>query len=126
MHNAASDSAPLTAEFLIANARLKFELSCSKESPLKISNRERIAIFHSNLRVRLGKDARLEKGLHSEALWVTASAVTYSTPERNSFRSAVLSPSFASSLCHARHVPCAQPSARVTDHELQVTFSRGV
>jgi hypothetical protein len=46
MHHAVSDLAPLSADFLIANARLKFELSYRKESLLKISNRERIAIFH--------------------------------------------------------------------------------
>jgi hypothetical protein len=33
-------------EFLIANARLTFRLTRCKLSPLKISNRERIAIFH--------------------------------------------------------------------------------
>ena len=34
------------ADFLIANARLEFNVSHSKQNLLKISNRERIAIFH--------------------------------------------------------------------------------
>ena len=34
------------ADFLIANARLEFNVSYSKQNLLKISNRERIAIFH--------------------------------------------------------------------------------
>ena len=40
--------APLSrvADFLIANARLEFNVSHSKQNLLKISNRERIAIFH--------------------------------------------------------------------------------
>ena len=38
---------PLTAHFLIANPRLSFSVTHRKISPLKISNRERIAIFHS-------------------------------------------------------------------------------
>jgi len=46
MHHTASDSAPLSVYFLIANARLEFQLTYRKDSPLKISNRERIAIFH--------------------------------------------------------------------------------
>jgi hypothetical protein len=46
MHHAVSDLAPLSADFLIANARLKFDLRYRKESLLEISNRERIAIFH--------------------------------------------------------------------------------
>ena len=37
---------PRVTDFLIANARLKFGLSHRKISLLKISNRERIAIFH--------------------------------------------------------------------------------
>jgi hypothetical protein len=37
---------PRVTHFLIANARLKFSLSHRKISLLKISNRERIAIFH--------------------------------------------------------------------------------
>jgi len=45
MHHTASDSAPLSVYFLIANARLEFRLSHRKDSPLKISNRERIAIL---------------------------------------------------------------------------------
>jgi hypothetical protein len=44
-----AETAPLTAHFLIANARLKFKVSHRKISPLKISNRERIAIFISIL-----------------------------------------------------------------------------
>jgi hypothetical protein len=47
MHHAADDSAPLGATFLIANPRLTFDLSCTKHRLLKISNRERIAIFCS-------------------------------------------------------------------------------
>jgi hypothetical protein len=35
------------ADFLIANARLKFDVSHSKQNLLKIPNRERIAIFSS-------------------------------------------------------------------------------
>jgi len=46
LHHAASDSAPLSVYFLIANARLEFSVSHSKDSPLKIPNRERIAISH--------------------------------------------------------------------------------
>src|ERR1700746_1062888 len=34
------------ADFLIANARLEFNVSHSKQNLLKISNRERIVIFH--------------------------------------------------------------------------------
>jgi hypothetical protein len=34
-------------EFLIANPRLKFRLNKRKQSPLRISNRERMAIFRS-------------------------------------------------------------------------------
>jgi hypothetical protein len=47
MHHTASDSAPLSVYFLIANARLEFSVNLTKDSPLKISNRERIAIFAS-------------------------------------------------------------------------------
>ena len=46
MHHAASDSALLSVYFLIANARLEFSVSHRKDSPLKIPNRERIAISH--------------------------------------------------------------------------------
>jgi hypothetical protein len=46
VQHAVSDSASLSADFLIANPRLKLDLSYRKESLLKISNRERIAIFH--------------------------------------------------------------------------------
>jgi hypothetical protein len=45
--HAAGDSAALNSHFLIANPRLTFDLSCTKHSLLKISNRERIAIFCS-------------------------------------------------------------------------------
>jgi len=38
--------ASLATEILIANPRLKFELSCTKESLLEISNRKYIAIFY--------------------------------------------------------------------------------
>ena len=38
--------ASLATEFLIANARLEFNVSHSKQNLLKILNRERIAIFH--------------------------------------------------------------------------------
>jgi hypothetical protein len=47
-HHAADDSAALTSDFLIANPRLTFDLSCTKHRLLKISNRERIAIFCSD------------------------------------------------------------------------------
>src|ERR1700726_459403 len=46
LHHTASDSAPFSVYFLIANARLEFSLSHRKDSPLKIPNRERIAISH--------------------------------------------------------------------------------
>ena len=46
MHHTASDSAPFSVYFLIANARLEFSLSHRKDSPLRIPNRERIAISH--------------------------------------------------------------------------------
>src|ERR1700719_2441841 len=46
MHGITSDSTPFSVCFLIANARLEFSLSHSKDGLLKISNRERIAIFH--------------------------------------------------------------------------------
>jgi len=46
MHDTASDSAPFSVYFLIANARLEFSISHSKDGLVKISNRERIAIFH--------------------------------------------------------------------------------
>jgi len=36
---------PPSPQFLIANARLKFRVSHSKQTPVAISNRERIAIF---------------------------------------------------------------------------------
>jgi hypothetical protein len=39
-----ADEGPLTTEFLIANPELEFRLTNRKLSPLKISNRERIAI----------------------------------------------------------------------------------
>ena len=59
MHHTASDSAPLSVYFLIANARLEFSISRSKESLLKIPNRERIAILHLRCAARhLGTHAR--------------------------------------------------------------------
>jgi len=42
-----ADPKPLTRNFLIANPRLEFLLTHTKQSPLKISNREYIAVFHS-------------------------------------------------------------------------------
>ena len=45
MHRTASDSAPLSVYFLIANARLEFSVNHRKDSPLKISNRKYFAIF---------------------------------------------------------------------------------
>ena len=66
IHHTASDSAPFSAYFLwppwlarhvgrlIANARLEFSLSRSKDGLLKISNRERIAISHLAPQSRLG------------------------------------------------------------------------
>jgi hypothetical protein len=53
MHHTASDSAPFSVCFLIANARLEFSVSHRKDSPLKIPNRERIAIFHLVFRGRV-------------------------------------------------------------------------
>jgi len=41
-----ADREPQATEFLIANTRLKSELSGKDSSRLQISNRERIAIFH--------------------------------------------------------------------------------
>jgi hypothetical protein len=58
MHHTASDSAPLSVYFLIANARLEFSLSQSKDSLLKIPNRERIAIFHLYSRALARKGRR--------------------------------------------------------------------
>src|ERR1700747_2948220 len=60
MHHTASDSALLSVYFLIANARLEFRLS-RKDNPLKISNRERIAILHprSHGLARKGRRARM-------------------------------------------------------------------
>ena len=46
IHHTASDSAPFSVYFLIANARLEFSLSRSKDGLLKISNRERMTISH--------------------------------------------------------------------------------
>ena len=43
------------ADFLIANARLEFNVSHSKENLLKISNRERIAVFHPRFHPRTQK-----------------------------------------------------------------------
>jgi hypothetical protein len=40
-------SAPCPSKSLIANARLTFALTNRESSPLEISNRERMAIFHS-------------------------------------------------------------------------------
>jgi hypothetical protein len=45
LQHAADDSAALNSDFLIAIPRLTFDLSCTKHRLLKISNRERIAIF---------------------------------------------------------------------------------
>ena len=62
MHHAADDCAPLSGEFLIANPRLTFGVSCTKNRVLKISNRERIAIFvriHMLGRERSAATARL-------------------------------------------------------------------
>src|ERR1700719_2724238 len=61
MHHTASDSAPLSVYFLIANARLEFRLSHRKDSPLKISNRERIAILRlrSHGLARKGRRTRM-------------------------------------------------------------------
>src|SRR5277367_1691282 len=44
---ASIETKPLTAYFLIANPRLTFRVNHRKISLLKISNRERIAIFYS-------------------------------------------------------------------------------
>jgi len=58
-HHTASDSASLSVYFLIANARLEFSVNHRKDSPLKISNRERIAIFQPRSHVKLhGRGAR--------------------------------------------------------------------
>jgi len=66
IHHTASDSAPFSAYFLwlpwlarhvgrlIANARLEFSLSRSKDGLLKISNRERMTISHLAPQSRLG------------------------------------------------------------------------
>jgi hypothetical protein len=52
-------------KILIANPRLKFNLSYGKESLLKISNRERIAIFHSHSHARSRKGAYAgREGIH--------------------------------------------------------------
>jgi len=61
MHHTASDSAPLSVYFLIANARLELMLSHSKDGPLKMSNRERIAILRlrSHGLARKGRRARM-------------------------------------------------------------------
>jgi len=60
LHHAASDSAPLSVYFLIANARLEFSVSHRKDNPLKIPNRERIAIFHPRSHVKVqGRGAPL-------------------------------------------------------------------
>jgi hypothetical protein len=59
MHHTPSDSAPFSAYFLIANARLEFSANYRKDSPLKISNRERIAIFHPHSHMKVqGRGAR--------------------------------------------------------------------
>jgi len=59
MRHTASDSTPLSVHFLIANARLEFDVNHRKDSPLKISNRERIAIFHPRSHVKVqGRGAR--------------------------------------------------------------------
>ncbi len=57
MQHTAFDSAPLSVYFLIANARLEFSLSHSKDSPLRIPNRERIAIFHPRSHIKIQKVA---------------------------------------------------------------------
>jgi hypothetical protein len=48
------------AEILIANARLEFNVTHSKENPLKISNRERIAISHPRFEVLTQKGGVLQ------------------------------------------------------------------
>jgi len=53
MQHTASDSTPLSVYFLIANARLEFSVNYRKNSPLKVSNRERIAIFHPRSHIKL-------------------------------------------------------------------------
>ena len=53
MRYTVSDSTPLSVHFLIANARLEFDVNHRKDSPLKISNRERIAIFHPHSHIKL-------------------------------------------------------------------------
>ena len=47
-------------QILIANARLEFRLNHRKDSPLKISNRERIAILHLRSHALGRKGRRLE------------------------------------------------------------------
>jgi len=60
-HDAASPRSR-SAEFLIANARLEFTVSHSKQGPLKIYNRERIAISN---RIQ---PPRLRRGHHSSLI----------------------------------------------------------
>jgi len=54
MDHTASGSMRLGVYFLIANARLEFRLSHRKDSLLKMSYRERIAISHLAPQSRLG------------------------------------------------------------------------
>ena len=72
MHHTASDSAPLSVYFLIANARLEFSISRSKESLLKIPNRERIAILHLRSHALGRKGRRLELAAEASPAFVRA------------------------------------------------------
>jgi hypothetical protein len=82
MHDTASDSAPFSVYFLIANARLEFSLSHSKDGLVEISNRERIAIFHLHSR------ALARKGRQPPRCGAAVSqpiVLTLSAPQRQHF-----------------------------------------
>src|SRR5277367_903008 len=80
MHHAADDSAPLSAGFLIANPRLTFGVSRTKHRVLKISNRERIAIFYSHSHQR--KSPPFEK----REKWDTRNGAREGVPSTFRFR----------------------------------------
>jgi hypothetical protein len=129
MHHAVSDSAPLSAHFLIANARLEFELSYRKESLLKISNRERIAIFHLRGSAPSSVLARLA------FLWITCRESRITEFPWPPWR-LIANPRLEFGLNHRKLSPVKIPNRkffvafhsrfalpRVTDHESRITDS---
>jgi len=66
IHYLASDSTPLTSQFLIGTPRLEFPVTSTKQSPAVISNRDRSGVFSSKFSTRGRPDRSIGIPIHKQ------------------------------------------------------------